>query len=80
MGEFTLNTDHIGISIYFELEVIYISNSLPEVKSTCRIYSVETDLVERAKNQEQHTDDLGCKTNTSSGSVLGYLYMEYCKK
>ena len=33
MGKITVNTDRIGMVIYFEAAVIHLSNCLPEVRS-----------------------------------------------
>ena len=46
MRNITLNTGRIGIEIDFEAAVIHIFNFLLEIKSTCRILLIETEIEE----------------------------------
>ena len=50
-GKINTKKDHINMIVDFEAVVVNLSNCLTEVRSTCVISSIETELKVKVKNQ-----------------------------
>ena len=44
MGKITIKTNHIGMAVIFEYELIHLSNYLAKVRATCGNLSIASEL------------------------------------
>ena len=67
MEKITIKTDHIRTEVDFESSVVHLSNCLAEVRSTCVISPIETELYVKFNNQKRQVSTILRKESTAVG-------------